>query len=121
MLVFGVYEMHIQPNVMYTFRMDEARARIDNLIDSIGNYIKKGRCYTEQDLCKIYYKVKRDDPVWKPGDQYYPYRRDELIKMACDRIHPDDDDDDECRFTFRNRDEWREYCKQRGPLIFEWS
>ena len=91
MLVFGWYEMHIQPNVMYTVRKDdhglpEARKRIDNLIESIGNYIRKGRSYSEYDLCKIYYKVKRSDPVWIPGDQYYPYRRNELVSLARDRI-----------------------------------
>ena len=74
----------IQPNVMYTFRIDEARARIDNLLESVRNYIGKGRVYTERDLCRIYYKVKRNDPVWKPDDRYNPYRRDELVSMACD-------------------------------------
>jgi len=83
---FGVYEMSDQRTI-------DARARIDNLIESIGNYIKKGRVYTEQDLCKIYYKVKKNEPVWISGDQYYPYRRNELIEMACDRIRPDDEDE----------------------------
>ena len=82
MLVFGVYEMHIQPNVMYTVKMDETRARIDNLIESIRNYIGKERVYTEHDL---YYKVKKNETVWKPGDRYYPYRRNELVSMV--RIH----------------------------------
>ena len=82
MLVFGVYEMHIQPNVMYTVKMDETRARIDNLIESIRNYIGKGRVDTEHDL---YYKVKENETVWKPNDRYYPYRRNELVSMV--RIH----------------------------------
>ena len=68
---------------------DVARVRIDNLIESIRNYIGKGRVYTEQDLCRIYYKVKRNDSVWKPDDRYYPYRRDELVSMACDRMISD--------------------------------
>ena len=80
MLIFGVYEMHIQPNVMYTVKMDETITCIDNLIESIRNYIGKGRCYTEHDL---YYKVKKNEPVWKSNDRYYPYRRDECMV----RIH----------------------------------
>ena len=80
------------------------RVRIDNLIESIRNYQaelgglqrscgyqSKGRVYTEQDLCRIYYAVKGSDSVWMPGDSYYPYRRDELVRMACDRVNPDDD------------------------------
>ena len=67
------------------------RVRIDNLIESIRNYQSEGRVYTEYDLCRIYYAVKGSDSVWMPGDSYYPYRRDELVRMACDRINPDDD------------------------------
>jgi len=133
----------IEPNILYTAKLviqpentcsihsttisecihkkdsPSARDRIDNLIDSIGNYIKKGRCYSERDLCRIYYKVKRNEPTWIPGDRYHPYRRDELIQMAYDRIHPDDEDDDECALTFRNKNEWKAYCKQRGPFIID--
>ena len=100
----------IQPNVMYTFRIDESRARIDNLLESVRNYIGKGRFYTEQDLCRIYYKVKRNDSVWKPDDTYYPYRRNELVSMACDRVNPDDDDYN-CKVDI-TKEEWKAYCKQ---------
>ena len=109
---------------------DVARARIDNLIKSIRNYIGKGRVYTEQDLCRIYYKVKRNDSVWKPDDKHcchppppfggvvyppvplrgYPYRRDELVSMACDRMNPDDDDCN-CKVDI-TKEEWKAYCKQ---------
>ena len=96
------------------------RQRVDNLITSIHNYINiRGRRYSERDLCRIYYKVVKGEPTWLPTDKYWPYRRDELLRMAYDRVNPDDEEPPQ-KFTFKNKEEYREYCKDRGPLVLEW-
>ena len=77
------------PDALYDdARETFARKQIDHLIDCIEKYTKiKHKFYTEQDLCKIYYKVYNlCPPIWTPADEFWPYRRDELIRrFACDR------------------------------------
>ena len=76
-------EFLAHPDSLYDeARETHARKQIDNLIDCIERYTKiSKRIYTEQDLCKIYYKVYNlCPPIWTPNDTNWPYRRDELIR-----------------------------------------
>ena len=73
----------------HTQEQIESKDKIDNLINSIPNYIKKGRIYTEYDLCRIYYKITKNHIPYIPG-MYYPYRRDELLQLSCKRTFKTD-------------------------------